>query len=172
MDLPGRHGLDQHPEDRDGRPLTGVQTADGAAVTSQDFTDTLVSAASRRSPARRTSRSSSSSSPPAIVDQAILEDLTADYNMQVDRQVLTGTGANGQITGPAAGHELVGNTVTWTSSTPPRPGLQRGAERGRRRRRATTGTASRTSRPSCTRAAVLVRLRARRRVRHQSAARS
>jgi hypothetical protein len=105
-------------------------------------------------------------SPGTIVDQAILQDLTADYNMKVDQQVLLGTGANGQVTGLLPIANWSGNTVTWTSSTPHGPGLQRGAERGRLEGELQPLRPRATSRTSCTRAAVLVRLDARRRVRH------
>jgi HK97 family phage major capsid protein len=99
---------------------TAVQTADGAAVSSTDFTDTVVTAPVRTIAGQQdVALQLVEQSPGQIVDQAILEDLTADYNMQVDRQVLTGTGANGQITGLLPVSNWSGaNTVTWTSASP------------------------------------------------------
>jgi hypothetical protein len=98
---------------------TGIQSADGAAVTSTDFTDTVVTAPVRTIAGQQdVALQLVEQSPGTIVDQAILEDLTADYNMQVDRQVLLGTGANGQITGLLPIANWSGNTVTWTSASP------------------------------------------------------
>jgi HK97 family phage major capsid protein len=98
---------------------TGIQAADGGAVPSTDFTDTVVTAPVRTIAGQQdVALQLVEQSPGTIVDQAILEDLTADYNMQVDRQVLLGTGANGQITGLLPIANWSGNTVTWTSASP------------------------------------------------------
>jgi hypothetical protein len=118
MDLPGGTDSINIPKIATGT-ATAVQTADGAAVASTDFTDTVVTAPVRTIAGQQdVALQLVEQSPGQIVDQAILEDLTADYNMQVDRQVLAGTGANGQITGLLPVSNWSGNTVTWTSASP------------------------------------------------------
>jgi len=47
-------------------------------------------------------------------DRVILQDLAADYAKQLDIQVLTGTGANGQLRGWAT----AGTTITYTTASP------------------------------------------------------
>lgn len=99
---------------------TGVQTADGAAVTSTDFTDTSVSAGVKTIAGQQdVSIQLLEQSPGQIVDRVIIEDLMADYNLRVDAQVLTGTGSSGQVLGilPVSNYTST-NTITWTSSTP------------------------------------------------------
>jgi hypothetical protein len=51
-----------------------------------------------------------------IVDQMLFEDLIADYNQQVDIQALSGSGANGQLTGVANWSGI--STTTFTASSP------------------------------------------------------
>lgn len=100
--------------------LTGVQTADAAAVTSQDFADTSVSAGVKTIAGQEdVSIQLLEQSPGQIIDRVVMEDLLADYNKQLDIQVLQGTGASGQVTGllPVANWSGA-NTVTWTTTTP------------------------------------------------------
>ncbi|MCZ1006336.1 phage major capsid protein [Streptomyces lydicus] len=53
---------------------------------------------------------------PLNIDDLILADLAADYAMKLDRQVLSGTGTSGQVTGLLT---LAGtNSVAWTQATP------------------------------------------------------
>lgn len=99
---------------------TGVQTADNASVTSQDLTDTSVSASVKTIAGQQdVAIQLLEQSPGQIMDQVIIEDLMADYNKQIDVQVLTGSGSSGQITGLLPGSNYSNtNTVTWTSATP------------------------------------------------------
>lgn len=100
--------------------LTGVQTADNAAVTSQDFTDTSVSAGVKTIAGQEdVAIQLIEQSPGQIIDQVVMEDLLADYNKQVDAQVLTGTGSSGQVLGllPVSNYTST-NTITWTEATP------------------------------------------------------
>lgn len=99
---------------------TGVQTADAASVTSVDFTDTSVSAGVKTIAGQEdVSIQLLEQSPGNLVDQVIIEDLTADYNLRLDTQVLTGTGSSGQVLGilPVSNYTST-NTITWTTSTP------------------------------------------------------
>jgi hypothetical protein len=99
--------------------LTGVQTTDGAGVTSQDFTDTEVSAGVKTIAGQQdVALQLIEQSKGGLIDQVIFEDLTSDYNKQVDVQVLTGTNANGQIQGILPDTSWTANKVTWTTSTP------------------------------------------------------
>lgn len=104
--------------------LTGVQTTDGGAVTSQDFTDTEVSAPVRTIAGQEdVALQLVEQSPGRIIDRAVMEDLHKDYNKQVDVQVLTGTGANGQVLGILPTGNWTTQTVTWTTATPLGPGF-------------------------------------------------
>jgi hypothetical protein len=99
---------------------TGVQTADNQPVTSQDFTDTSVSAGVKTIAGQEdVALQLIEQSPGQIVDRVIMEDLLADYNTRVDAQVLTGTNASGQLNGILPATNWSGtNTVTWTTSAP------------------------------------------------------
>jgi hypothetical protein len=95
-----------------------VQTADNAAVASQDLTDTSVQANVKTLAGQEdVALQLIEQSPGQIIDRVIMEDLLADYNRLVDRQVISGTGSNGQVLGilPAANWSALG--VTWTTST-------------------------------------------------------
>jgi HK97 family phage major capsid protein len=94
-----------------------VQTADNAAVASADLTDTSVSASVKTIAGQEdVALQLIEQSPGSIMDTVITQDLFADYNRRVDRQVLLGTGSNGQILGilPAANWSALG--VTWTNN--------------------------------------------------------
>jgi HK97 family phage major capsid protein len=106
--------------------LTGVQNQDNAGLPSQDWTDTAVTANVKTLGGQSdVPIQLVEMSPGQIVDQVILEDLTADYNRLVDRQLLTGNGQNsaalngGQIAGlyPAANWSGT-NGVTYTQASP------------------------------------------------------
>lgn len=102
---------------------TAIQTADGQAVNSQDFTDTAVTAGVKTIAGQEDiSLQLLEQSPGQIMDQVIIEDLTADYNQKVDQQVLTGTGSNGQVTGVLPDTNWTANKITWTSASPLGPG--------------------------------------------------
>jgi len=109
------------PEGTDSINLPKVQTTtlvgpqgDNAPVPSQDFTDTAVTA-----PVKTLAGQSDvaiqliDQSPGQILDQVIGEDLIADYNRQVDRQVISGGGGAFSIAGiyPAANWSALGVTT-------------------------------------------------------------
>lgn len=103
---------------------TGIQTADSAPVVSQDFTDTFVQgnvktiAGQSDVPIQLVEQS-----PGQILDDVIMTDLEADYNQQVDIQVIQGNGSGGPLSGgqvfglyPATNWGATG--VTWTAASP------------------------------------------------------
>lgn len=95
----------------------GVQTADNAAVASQDFTDTSVSANVKTLAGQEdVAIQLLEQSPGQIIDQVVIEDLMADYNRLVDTQVLSGTGSSGQITGITQWGGT--QSVTYSNATP------------------------------------------------------
>ncbi|BBB00578.1 hypothetical protein RVR_10577 [Actinacidiphila reveromycinica] len=99
----------------------GVQTADAAAVTSQDLTDTYVTAPVRTLAGQQDVAMQLLDQSPAGFDEITFADLIADYNMQLDTQCWTGTGNNGQLKGAL---NVTGiNAITYTSETPTLPEL-------------------------------------------------
>ena len=101
--------------------LTGVQTADNAAVASQDLTDTSVSAPVRTIAGQQDIAIQLLDQSPISFDEVVFADLIADYNMQLDTQLWTGTGASGQVTGILNTAGI--NSVTYTDATPTLPEL-------------------------------------------------
>lgn len=106
--------------------LTGYQGQDNAPLPGQDFTDTAVTANIKTLGGQSdVAIQIIEMSPGQIVDTVIREDLIADYNRLVDRQVLNGNGVNssalngGQILGIYPSTNWSGtNAVTWTTTTP------------------------------------------------------
>jgi HK97 family phage major capsid protein len=104
----------------------GVQGADGGAVTSQDYTDTAVTANVKTLAGQEdVAIQLVEQSPGQIVDKVITEDLMADYNRLVDRQVVYGNGTNssslngGQLLGIYPSSNWSGtNVITATEATP------------------------------------------------------
>lgn len=100
---------------------TAVQSADAGAVTSVDLTDSAVSAPVRTIAGQQDVAIQLLDQSPIAFDEVILQDLIADYNRQVDLQVLSGTGAAGQLQGILG---LAGiNSVSYTDTTPTGPEL-------------------------------------------------
>jgi hypothetical protein len=67
------------------------------------------------------SRSSCSTSRRSVFDEIVFADLIADYNAQLDVQVISGSGAAGQVTGIL---NVAGiNAVTYTDASPTLPEL-------------------------------------------------
>ena len=97
--------------------LTGVQSADNAALSNQDIVDSYVTA-----PVKTIGGYVDASiqlleqSPNEIIDQVILQDLVADYLYQTDVQALNGSGSSGQITGLLNVSGI--NSVTYTDASP------------------------------------------------------
>ncbi len=98
---------------------TGVQTADAAAVTSQDLTDDFVSAPVRTIAGQQDVAMQLIDQSPITFDEVLFADLIADYNQQTDVQVISGTGANGQVTGILNTSGI--NAVTYTDADPTLP---------------------------------------------------
>jgi len=78
---------------------TGVQTADNAAVTQVDLTDTFINAPVRTIAGQQALAIQLIDQSPIAFDDVVFRDLVADYAAQVDRQVLNGSGSSGQVLG-------------------------------------------------------------------------
>ncbi|MFE7559662.1 phage major capsid protein [Kitasatospora sp. NPDC057500] len=98
---------------------TGVQTADGAAVTSQDLTDTSVTAPVRTVAGQQDVAMQLLDQSPIAFDEVMFADLIADYNQKIDVQVIAGSGAAGQARGILNTPGI--NSVTYTDATPTLP---------------------------------------------------
>jgi HK97 family phage major capsid protein len=104
----------------------GVQGNDGGAVSSSDFSDTSVQANVKTLAGQEdVPIQLLEQSPGQIVDRVIIEDLTADYNRLVDRQLVYGNGTNsaslngGQLQGLYPSTNWSGtNVITATEGTP------------------------------------------------------
>jgi HK97 family phage major capsid protein len=119
MDLPAGTDTIKIPKVATGSTVA-MQTADGAAVSSTDLTDTSISASVVTAAGQQdVALQLIEQSPGQIFDQVVTEDLIADYNRTVDRQVILGTGANGQVLGILpVGNWTGASTVTYTQTTP------------------------------------------------------
>jgi HK97 family phage major capsid protein len=98
---------------------TGVQTADAAAVTSQDLTDTFVTAPVRTIAGQQDIAIQLLDQSPAAFDEIVFADLIADYNMRLDLQCINGSGSAGQLKGVLNVSGI--NAVTYTDATPTLP---------------------------------------------------
>lgn len=78
---------------------TGVQTADNSAVTQVDLTDTFINAPVRTIAGQQGLAIQLIDQSPIAFDDVVFRDLVADYAAQIDRQVLNGSGATGQVLG-------------------------------------------------------------------------
>jgi HK97 family phage major capsid protein len=99
---------------------TGAQTADGAAVTSTDLTDTSVSASVYTVAGQQdVAMQLLDQSPAPGFDQIIFSDLLADLALRQDVYALNGSGSSGQPTG--ALNVSSPNSVTYTDASPTLP---------------------------------------------------
>ncbi|MGI5232867.1 phage major capsid protein [Actinoallomurus sp. CA-142502] len=98
---------------------TGVQTADAGNVTSQDMTDTFVSANVRTIAGQQDVAIQLLDQSPASFDEIVFADLIADYNMRLDTQCLNGSGSSGQLLGVLNVSGI--NAVTYTDASPTLP---------------------------------------------------
>lgn len=96
-----------------------VQTADAAAVTSQDMTDTFVTAPVRTIAGQQDVAMQLLDQSPASFDEITFADLMADWNLRLDTQCLTGTGSNGQVLGALNVSGI--NAITFTNGSPTLP---------------------------------------------------
>lgn len=99
--------------------LTGVQTADAAAVVSQDMTDTFVTAPVRTIAGQQDVAIQLLDQSPASFDEIVFADLLADYNQKLDLQCLNGSGAAGQMLGVLNVGGI--NAITYTDAAPTLP---------------------------------------------------
>lgn len=101
--------------------LTGVQTADNAAVTEQDIVTNSVNAPVRTIAGQQDVAMQLLEQSPIGFDEVIFKDLIADHAMQLDAQLINGSGAAGQLLGIL---NVVGvNAITYTDATPTVPEL-------------------------------------------------
>jgi HK97 family phage major capsid protein len=98
---------------------TGVQATDAAAVTSQDMTDTFVTAPVRTIAGQQDVAIQLLDQSPASFDEIVFADLLADYNQKLDLQCINGSGASGQMLGVLNVGGL--NGITYTDAAPTLP---------------------------------------------------
>lgn len=78
---------------------TGIQTADNTSVVEQDLTDSFVNAPVRTIAGQQGISLQLLDQSPVAFDEIVFQDLVADYAVQVDKQVLYGSGTTGQVLG-------------------------------------------------------------------------
>lgn len=78
---------------------TGPQTADGGPVPGRDIADNYVNALVRTVAGQQDASIQLLDQSPIAMDQVISKDLMQDHAIQVDGQVMLGSGSSGQITG-------------------------------------------------------------------------
>lgn len=78
---------------------TAIQTADNAAVSETDLTDTSVTAPVRTIAGQQDVAIQLLDQSPVSFDEVVFRDLVADYATKLDLQVISGTGSSGQVTG-------------------------------------------------------------------------
>jgi HK97 family phage major capsid protein len=93
---------------------TGVQATQNSALTDTAMTTTSVSSGITMIAGKQIISRQLLDQSGIPFDEVILKDLAADYAQQIDKQVLYGTGANGQLRGLSG----AGTTITYTTSTP------------------------------------------------------
>jgi HK97 family phage major capsid protein len=99
--------------------VAAVQTADAAAVSSVDLTDTSVSAAVKTIAGQQDIALQLLDQSPINFDDVIYGDLIMDLNRALDVQVINGSGAAGQVTGILNVASI--NAVTYTDASPTLP---------------------------------------------------
>ena len=103
---------------------TGPQTSDGAGVPGRDMADNFSNALVRTVAGQEDVAIQLLDQSPIAFDNVISQDLMADHAMQVDGQVLLGSGSSGQVTGLYSHGTITGgsteavivNTVTGTTT--------------------------------------------------------
>jgi HK97 family phage major capsid protein len=98
--------------------LTGIQTADGGAVATQDMTSAPAPAPVRTIAGQVDAAAQLVEQSPIAsgLDQMIFSDLLQDYNQKLDVQVISGSGASGQIKGMLTAAGI--NSLTYTQASP------------------------------------------------------
>jgi HK97 family phage major capsid protein len=103
---------------------TGVQTADGQSVPGRDLADNFSNALVRTIAGQEDVAIQLLDQSPIAFDNVISQDLMMDHAMQLDGQVLLGSGSSGQLTGLYSHGTITGgstegvivNTVTGTTT--------------------------------------------------------
>lgn len=95
---------------------TAIQTADNAAISNTDMTDTTVTAPVRTIAGEQDVPLQLLDQSPVNFDQVIFGDLIADYASKLDQQVISGTNMNGQVKGIRSAGSI--ETITYTDATP------------------------------------------------------
>jgi len=98
---------------------TAIQTADNAAVQQTDLTDSNLAAPVRTIAGQQNVAVQLLEQSPVAFDEVVFSDLVADYNTKLDVQVLSGSGASGQVTGIRTVTGI--NAVTYTDAAPTVP---------------------------------------------------
>jgi HK97 family phage major capsid protein len=78
---------------------TGLQTADNTPVADVDLTDTFINAPVRTISGQQGVAIQLIDQSPIAFDDVVFRDLVADHASQTDKQVIGGTGTNGQVLG-------------------------------------------------------------------------
>lgn len=78
---------------------TAIQTADNTPVIQTDLTDTFVNCPVRTLAGQQSLAIQLIDQSPIAFDEVIFQDLTADYAMRLDLQVIGGSGVNGDVLG-------------------------------------------------------------------------
>jgi HK97 family phage major capsid protein len=117
MALPGGINVINVPKIGTGS-LTAPQV-EAAGVTSRDIVTTSVSAAVRTIAGQQDISMQLLEQSPLAMDQVVFQDLTRDYDKQLDTQILVGTNANGQHNGilSLASATVANNTVNSSSTS-------------------------------------------------------
>lgn len=100
---------------------TGVQTADGGPVTSQDMTDTFVTSRVNTIAGQQDIAIQLLDQSPISYDEVVFPDLMGDYNQRLDLQCINGPGTGGQHLGMLLVPGI--NSVTYTDASPTLPEL-------------------------------------------------
>lgn len=98
-----------------------IQTADAAAVTATDMTDTSVSGGVKTIAGQQDIAMQLLDQSPIAFDEVVFQDLTRAYNVALDKQVLSGSDGSGQVKGILTVSGT--NGVTYTDSSPTGPEL-------------------------------------------------
>jgi len=109
--------------------LTGIQAADAAPVVSRDFSDTFQQANVKTVAGQEdVPIQLIEQSPGQILDRVLMTDLIADYNKQVDLQVIQGSG----VGAPLSGGQVVGiyPASNWGATSVSFPGSSMGGSVG------------------------------------------
>jgi HK97 family phage major capsid protein len=95
---------------------TGIQTGDNTAISDVDLTDESISLPVRTIAGKNDVAVQLLDQSPVDFDQVVFRDLIADFTAKLDQQVLSGSGASGQVLGIRNTTGI--STVAYTDTTP------------------------------------------------------